>query len=88
MYLCRAEDKGDNKVPMYKEKSLARRQKGTQTVYLCRVEDEFMQRREPHSGSPSPITKPTSPADPSPVRPALQPPPTMIQSTVMSTTRG
>ena len=40
MYLCRAEDKGDNKAPMYKEKLLARRQKGTQTVYLCRVEEE------------------------------------------------
>ena len=81
------EDEGDSGVPMYEEKSLARRQKGTQTVYLCRVEDEFTQRREPHSGSPSPITKPTSTADPSPVRPALQPLSTMTQSTVISATR-
>ena len=42
------EDEGDSRVPTHEEKSLARRQTGTQTVYLCRVEDEFTQRREPH----------------------------------------
>ena len=86
------EDESDRRVLMYKEKLLAREtadQGRIQTVTEdegdCR---EFTERRELHSGSPSPISKPTSTADPSPVRPALQPPLTMIQSTVMSATRG
>ena len=44
-------------------------------------------RGELHTGSSSPIKKPASTADPSPVRPALLYPSAMIQSTAMSATR-
>ena len=82
----------DNEAPNYEEKSPARDTAGHDQIQTMTEDEgdrrEFTQRREPHSGSPSPIAMPASTADPSPVRPALQPPPTMTQSTVMSATRG
>ena len=45
-------------------------------------------RRELPAGSSSPKTKPVSTADPSPIRPALQPLSTITQFTAMSATRN
>ena len=72
-----------------------------QSAYLCRVEAEFnktnnrvrdrrqsLPRKELPAGSSSPITKPASTADPSPVRPALLYPSATAQSTAMSATRN
>ena len=72
-----------------------------QSAYLCRVEAEFnktnnrvrdrrqsLPRKELPAGSSSPITKPASPANPSPIRPALQPLSTITQFTAMSATRN
>ena len=83
MYPCREEAKSDNKVPMYKEKSLARRQKGTQTVNLSRVEskpdNKVLMYKEKS------LARDT--ADQDQIRPALLSLSTMIQLTVMSATR-
>ena len=84
MYLWRAEDEGDNNVPMYKEKLLARRQKGTQTVHPCRVEDESDKRVLMYKEKS--LARDT--ADPGQVRSVLLQLPTMTQLSAMSTTRN
>ena len=69
---------------MYKEKSLARRQKGTQTVYLCRVEDESDKRVLMYKEKS--LARDT--AEQGQVRSVLLPLITMTQLSAMSTTRN